>query len=190
MSNKSTCGLTAPEQKKVTVLFTQANSIYKELGTDNWDIHRDATKWKGGNAIIAHPPCRAWGNYAQWAKPRPGEKYLAIWAIRQARMHGGIVEHPRRSRLWKRLKITANGKPDHWGGYAISIDQFWFGHRAKKDTWLYIKGITLQKLPLIPIRFDSITHNVEMMGKKEREATPRKLAEWLIQTAELINANK
>lgn len=174
----------------VTVLFTQTNSIYNQLGTDNWDIHRDATKWPGGNAIIAHPPCRAWGNYRQWAKPRPGEKDLAIWAIQQARAWGGIVEHPKTSQLWKTLQIPKPGQqPDPYAGYTISIDQFWYGHRAKKDTWLYIKGINLQQLPLIPIRYDCITRTVEDMGKKEREATPLALANWLIQTATLINEN-
>lgn len=176
--------------KKISVLFTRTNSIYNQLGTDNWDIKRDAKKWPGGNAIIAHPPCRAWGNYRHKSKPLPGEKYLTIWAIRQVRINGGILEHPRTSQIWKRLKIRPGQKPDHWGGYAISIDQLWFGHRAKKDTWLYIKGINIMKLPKIPLNLDYSITNIENMGKNEREATPIKLARWLIETATIINNNK
>lgn len=175
-------------EKKISVLFTQTKSIYNQLGTDNWDIKRDAKNWPGGNAIIAHPPCRAWGNYSNKAKPIPGERELAIWAIEQIRKWGGILEHPRTSRLWKEMKLPRPGEqPDQYEGFSISIDQYWFGHRGKKNTWLYIKGTTLQKLPIIPLKLGRATYKVEDMGKKERAATPRRLAEWLIKTAEIIN---
>ncbi|AXH78092.1 MAG: hypothetical protein [Microviridae sp.] len=175
----------------ITVLFTQKNSIYQKFNTDNWDIEKDATKWPGGNTIIAHPPCRAWGNYRNKAKPRPKEKELAIWAINQIRINNGILEHPSRSKLWETMNLPIPGqRQDHYGGYSISIDQHWFGHRAKKNTWLYIKGIPINKLPLIPISLNAILTTVEKMGKKEREATPIKFAEWLIKTATLIELNK
>jgi len=175
----------------ITVLFTKHNSIYNKLGTDNWDIKRDARKWPGGNAIIAHPPCRSWGNYSQWAKPREGEKELAIWAIEQVRKWGGIVEHPRTSKLWKTMGIPRpNEKPDQWGGFTISIDQYWFGHRAKKDTWSYIKGCILHNIPSYPYKLGNQYNVVENMGKSEREATPIKLAEWLIEIATIIETNK
>lgn len=174
-----------------TILFTKKNSIYKELNTDTWDITRDATKYTGTEPVIAHPPCRAWGNYRHMAKPTPGEKYLAIWAIRKIRQNGGVLEHPKGSTLWKRLKLPkGKDQPDHWGGWTLNIDQKWFGHRAKKNTNLYIVGTTKKNIPGIPITLEKHITTIENMGKPEREKTPKALAIWLIQLIEIIKMNK
>lgn len=169
------------------ILFAQQNSIYKEFNTDIWDIIRDAKKWPGGEPIIAHPPCRAWGNYSHKAKPRPGEKELAIWAIEQVREWGGIVEHPASSKLWKTIGATT--KPDLYGGWILNIDQHWFGHRAIKRTNLYIVGCKPKEIPPIPLKLRQTTTTVERMGKKEREKTPKDLAEWLIKLIFVIKQN-
>jgi len=91
----------------VSVLFARQDSIYKTLtDCDVWDIERDALKWPGGNPIIAHPPCRAWGSLRHFAKPRPGERELALWAVKQVRAEGGVLEHPARSLLWAEREHT------------------------------------------------------------------------------------
>lgn len=101
----------------VAVLFARQDSIYKSLpGCDVWDIERDARKWPGGAPIVAHPPCRAWGRLRSFAKPRVGERELALWAVDQIRLHGGVLEHPAGSQLWQEKPLPEPGERDEWGG--------------------------------------------------------------------------
>lgn len=172
----------------ISVIFTRRDSIYKHLNQDCWDKTRNAHKWPGGNAIIAHPPCRAWGDYSWKSNHTPEEKQLAIWAIHKIRLWGGILEHPRKSKI--RQYLPEPGKIDKWGGYTIYIQQKWFGHPAEKETLLYIVGIKQQELPLIPITFDTTTNTIQNMSIRQREHTPIKLAQWLIYIANQIENNK
>ena len=110
------------------------------MGLDCWDIERNALNWAGGNPIVAHPPCRAWGQLSHFAKPREGEKELAIYSINQIRKYGGVLEHPRASKLWKEMNLPTGSQVDEFGGYTLCINQSWFGHRAEKKTLLYICG--------------------------------------------------
>lgn len=131
---------TLPPQT-VAVLFARADSIYKTIpGTDVWDIERNARLWPGGAPVVAHPPCRAWGRLRQFAKPRKGERQLAIWSVRQVRQFGGVLEHPVGSLLWKKAGLPPPGQTDHYGGWTLPIHQNWWGHRAEKATLLYIVG--------------------------------------------------
>lgn len=177
------------------VLFTRRDSIYKTLGVDCWDIGRDARKWPGGTPIVAHPPCRAWGQLAHLAKPRPDEKELALFSIEQIRKYGGVLEHPRGSRLWPEY-LPLPGSFDEYGGYSICVDQSWWGHKARKSTLLYIVGCPQKDLPPIPLNFDCIKYTVSSRIKKksgrramkeitkiEREQTPIEFAKWLIEVA-------
>jgi hypothetical protein len=181
----------------VSILFVRKDSIYKSLGVDCWDIERDARLWPGGNPIVAHPPCRAWGQLAHFAKPRMDEKELAIFAINQIRKHGGVLEHPRASRLWKHMKLPMPGQgADEYGGYSVCVNQSWWGHLAVKKSLLYIVGCDLKDLPIMPIKFDAITHTVSSqiklksgkrtkkeLTKEQREETPLDFAKWLIEVA-------
>lgn len=188
------------KSKSVTALFVRKNSIYKELVLDCYDIERDARSFKGETPVITHPPCRAWGQLSHFAKPRPGEKELAFFAIQKVRSNGGVLEHPRASKLFPGY-LPYPGSYDSYGGFTISIDQFWFGHKAKKSTFLYICGCRKKDLPRIPLRFDCIEHVVgrnsrtkskwkKEITKSEREQTPPALAKWLIQVAENCALNK
>ena len=164
-----------------------------------YDKDRDARTFQGEMPVVAHPPCRAWGRLRHFAKPEPGEKQLAVWAVTQVRKWGGVLEHPECSQLWERMNLPLGNQRDPYGGYTISIDQFWWGHRARKRTWLYICGVDPNQLPEIPLRFDAITHTVSTtmhrnrkyfrpkptITKAEREATPKEFAEWLVKTARL-----
>lgn len=184
----------------VSVLFARSDSNYFNLkGVDVFDKNRDARTYKGGTPIVAHPPCRAWGRLRWNAKPEPGEKELAIWAVEQIRTHGGVLEHPESSQLWKELDLPFGSNTDQYGGFTLSVDQFWFGHRARKRTWLYIVGIKPGEVPPYPLKFDAITHTVltnmrrkrawykpkPEITKAEREHTPPKFAEWLVALARL-----
>jgi hypothetical protein len=178
---------------RVAILFARPDSIYKTLdGCDVWDIDRDALRWNGGSPVIAHPPCRAWGRLRQFAKPREGERRLALWSLKQVRRWGGVVEHPASSLLWSVASVPEVGKRDVFGGYLLWISQWWFGHRADKPTLLYIVGCEPDDLPPIPYQIGEPTHVIQSrkrvgyrphVSKAEREHTPLALAEWLVKVA-------
>ena len=180
----------------VAVLFARSDSIYKTLpGTDVYDAERDARTWGGGLPVVAHPPCRAWGAFAMFAKPRDDEKALAPWAIEQIRKFGGVLEHPNASKLWPAMGLPEPGKTDKFGGWTLPIHQHWFGHRAEKKTRLYIVGCKPQNIPDMPMVLGEATHVIGDVGraskgtkrpevsKAEREHTPPALAVWLVELA-------
>lgn len=186
----------------VSALWVRRDSVYKTLGVDSWDIDRDAMQWPGGNSCIVHPPCRAWGKLKHFSKHSDDEKIMAIYAVECVRLFGGVLEHPQGSALWKD-RLPLPGTIDIYGGYSILIDQSWFGHKAKKRTFLYIVGCRERDLPEIPISFDAIEHCItsskrknsigyilKEISKSDRERTPVALAKWLINVALLCNKNR
>lgn len=184
---------------EVSILYCRRDSVYKELAMDCWDADRDARNYAGSNPVVAHPPCRAWGRLKGFAKPRHDEKQLALISVDVIRKFGGVLEHPAHSDLWKEKPLPKPGEFDKWGGFSICVDQFWFGHKARKKTFLYICGVSKKDLPPIPIRFEAITHYVgfpkswkgksrygmKEVSKREREHTPENFAKWLIEVAKL-----
>lgn len=152
----------------VAALFVRSDSIYKQLpDIDCWDADRDARNYMGYYPVIAHPPCRAWGQLSHFAKPRRDGKELAIHAIELIRTVGGVLEHPRGSKLWKHLNLPMPGQTDEFGGFTICIDQFQFGHKAQKRSLLYICGTKPSRLPAIPLRFDAVEFTVASKIKKK-----------------------
>ena len=181
--------------RQVAVLFARTDSVYKSLpGCDVYDLERDALTWPGGCPVVAHPPCRAWGRLRAFAKPRDGEKSLAIWAIEKVRAWGGVLEHPWGSSLWDGRLPLPGEAADRYGGWTLPLCQFWFGHRAEKATWLYIVGVPADSisLPLVlgPAPRVIASSRKRKAGrtrievtKREREATPPAFAEWLCELA-------
>lgn len=180
----------------VAVLFARADSIYKTLpDCDVYDIDRDARNYAGSSPVVAHPPCRSWGAFAMFAKPRHDERALAPWSIEQIRRCGGVLEHPNASRLWPEMGLPEPGKSDEFGGWTLPIHQHWFGHRAEKKTRLYIVGCRPQDIPDMPMVLGQATHVIgdvrdpltgkyrPEISKPEREKTPPQLAEWLVELA-------
>lgn len=183
-------------ESTVAILFARADSIYKSIpGCDVYDIERDARTWPGGTPIVAHPPCRAWASLRHCAKPRPGEKDLAHFAIAQVRRWGGVLEHPRKSTLWPIAGLPEPGRRDEFGGWTLPIHQYWWGHRAEKATRLYIVGCDPTSIPPMPLKLGRATHTVGLwsgrnrttcrpsIAKGEFEATPPDLARWLVELA-------
>jgi hypothetical protein len=186
----------------ISALFVREDSIYKKLGIDSWDINRDVRNFYSNNIVIAHPPCRTWGNLSHFSKGSKEEHNLSILAANIVRINGGILEHPRTSKLFNSI-LPYPGTTDVYGGFTINIDQFWFGHEAKKNTFLYICGIDKSELLPIPLRFACVTYAIggsrkknsnyfvkKDLSRKKREATPLTLAVWLIETAKIIRSKR
>jgi hypothetical protein len=182
----------------IAALYVRADSVYKSMGLDAWDIERDAAKYSGPHPIIAHPPCRSWGRFRKLAKPRPGEKELGVLAVAQVRTWGGVLEHPQASSLWKacNLPLPRRGAVDEFGGFTLDVEQYWWGHKAKKRTWLYVCGCKPSDVPSMPIRISEPEYYVTpgnlrkgdagykpSITKSEREATPPEFAKWLADLA-------
>lgn len=192
----------------VAALFCRSDSIYKSLpGVDVYDIDRNALTFDQPLPVIAHPPCRAWGQLRKLANPRPGEKELAIFAVDTVRKNGGVLEHPRSSTLWPALDLPLPGSFDDFGGWTFPIFQSWFGHKADKPTYLYIVGLLPSDLPDFPLSLGSALYVCGSPGRRldgsrlhkgdpgwrpeitkaEREHTPPALANWLVSIARSIN---
>jgi hypothetical protein len=188
----------------VAVLFARKDSVYKTFpDCDVFDVDRNALNYSGGRPIVAHPPCRAWGQLAHMANPRPGERELALWAVDMVRLYGGVLEHPRASRLWKEKPLPKVGDIDAWGGFTLKVNQFDWGHKAEKATNLYICGCVPNDVPELPQRTGRPTHVIASSSarqhrghpcfrpevtRREREATPPAFAEWLVELAGLCRA--
>lgn len=169
----------------VAALFCRDDSIYKKIeGVEVYDEARDARTYDGPWPVVAHPPCRAWGNFAMFAKPAPHERNLARLAVGLVREFGGVLEHPFGSKLWKAQSLPEVGKRDAWGGWTLVIDQHWWGHRAQKRTKLYIVGVEPAQIPAPPLKLGKAEFVVGDVGrastgddrpeisKAEREHTP------------------
>lgn len=174
---------------QVAVLFARENSNYfKYPDLDIYPASRDARTYNGNLPVICHPPCRMWGRLAHWAKYSQEEKDLALFAVDQVRKCGGVLEHPAYSKLWDTEKLLPlPGQKDDFGGFTLPVWQGYFGHRAPKDTWLYIVGVNPKKLPLIPLSLGLPDGRIEKMGKSERESTPTDFCEFLIKIAKAAN---
>jgi len=179
--------------RTVAVLFADRDSVYKSLpGCDVYDIQRDATTFAGGCPVVAHPPCRGWGRLRHMAKPLHGEIALAPWAVHAVERWGGVLEHPAGSQLWPFCRLPLPGTAGD-RGFAITVDQCHWGHRARKATWLYICGGHPEAMPAEPepsgpppcvvdtsMRGDGRRPRI---SHRERSATPRAFAEWLCDLA-------
>lgn len=176
----------------VVALYIDVKGPYPKL-LDKWyDVKKDATKYKGPFPIVAHPPCGKWGNLSHFSKEKT--KNLGIIALRQVRKYGGVLEHPRFSKLFADLPLP--GCSDEFG-FTIEVSQCDFGHVAKKWTWLYICGFKgrLPKLPeqRQPTHWCSGTRTkgfrgtvppgIKICSPQQRRRTPVDFAKFLIKIA-------
>lgn len=178
----------------VAVLFARSDSIYKSMpGCDVYDKDRDARNFKGGAKVVAHPPCRSWSRMRHFARPEPGEKELALLAIDFVRKNGGVLEHPASSSLFLNGHLPLPGQHDEFG-FTTCVDQYWWGHLARKRTWLYIVGVSARDLPVMPIVLgdaEFVCCGVGARSKRKkteiskawRERTPVDFAHWLCEVA-------
>lgn len=181
----------------IPILFTMKGSNYEFLAHNLFDAERNALTYFGKSAAVYHPPCRLWSRMKAFSTAPKEEKWLAIWAIRMIRLHGGVLEHPLGSNLLRLLPLP--GTIDAYGGHTHVLSQRWFGHTCEKKTFVYIVGIRPSEVPQMPITFDLPTHKVstskrsttgKVLHGSARSYTPLEFAKWLILIAELIEAKK
>jgi len=173
--------------RRVAVLCGRRDSVYLQIpGVDVFCSRRDARTFDGSCPCVTHPPCRHWGklkHFAAKSAGRENERNLARFCADRVRRFGGVLEHPAFSELW-----TDQGFPrpgcETKDGCTVSFPQFWFGHRGRKDTWIFVSGLRLVDLPPLPYRLETSDRvDVASMSTAEREHTPPDLARWLVDVA-------
>lgn len=146
-------------QTTVAALFVQQHGVYFGMpNIDPWDIYRDARTYAGPHPVVAHPPCKRWGRFWHGSPSDPHKFGLGddggcfVSAIGAVRRYGGVLEHPADSRAWDAHGLN---KPDRCGGWVVAdnaggwtcyVEQGFYGHAARKPTWLYAVGCELPSL--------------------------------------------
>lgn len=206
----------------IAVLFAQKYGVYHGLpDIDLWDKPRDARQYKGPWPVVAHPPCARWGRYwyggptliktREYLKKGDDEGCFAA-ALAAVRNFGGVLEHPEASHAWRHFGLLPPLRCGEWsiadwqGGWTCCVEQGWYGHRARKPTWLYAKSVELPSLRWGHakgnfLRLDDGSHSKEerrgkiklgtisQLPHREREATPVEFRDVLIAMALSVNAS-
>lgn len=183
----------AIDARRVSVLFVARDSEYFSLPVDCYDARRDALTFRGIGPVIAHPPCRLWSMLRSFSTAPEGERELAHFALLVVRRNGGVLEHPAGSKFWPAAGLPRPGAPpDQFGGWTLPVSQKWWGHRARKRTWLYIVGCAPADVPAMPIHMrphqvvcagPGSTSRLPGLGQLERDRTPRAFAWWFEELA-------
>lgn len=184
--------------EKIAVLYARQDSIYKNYDLEVFDSVRNAYNYTGSAPVICHPPCRAWSRLRSFSKHDLSELGTAFHAFTLVKQNGGVFEHPSSSLFFKKYILSQKSNFQH-KEFVVGVDQSWFGHKAKKNTWLFVSGISHADLPPYPLSMDAIQHTVSTskksksgkklnpkreISKADRERTPKLFAEWLISIAE------
>ena len=192
----------------IAALFVQRNGAYFGLdGVDPWDEARDARTYAGPHPVVAHPPCARWCRLAglveaRWGHRRGEDGGCFASALASVRRWGGVLEHPAYSDAWAAHGInrppTGGGwvNADMFGGWTCYVEQFRYGHPAKKATWLYAFGVELPELRWGLLADNASTALVswcgnhvktgerrERVGKARAAATPPEFREALLSIA-------
>ncbi len=188
----------------IAALFVDAKGVYSSMpGVDCWGKDRDARKYPGPHAVVAHPPCHLWGNLARvnfkrygGEHNRPGNDGGCFQsAVASVRCWGGVLEHPAKSWAWS-LHGLPCPKQGGWnttlvpGEYVCEVFQAAYGCKARKKTWLFYKS----EIRPIELRWDcppvthQISHNSRGNNKptlsgRAASATPKAFAEILVRLA-------
>ena len=175
----------------VAALYIDPEGPYVGLeGVEAWDLARDARQYRGPWPVVAHPPCKRWGNY--WMGSPSSQKRFhrgdddgcfaaALWAVRT---FGGVIEHPADSSAWDWFGLFTPPRlgwgwstADRFGGRSCAVTQGRYGHVARKLTWLYA---VLPSYPILDWRESDTTGTVELMRKSQRHITPKPFRDMLL----------
>lgn len=173
----------------VAALYVQRGGCYFGLpDVDPWDEVRDARLYAGPHPVVAHPPCGTWGSFARSGltlRHLGDDDGCFEAALKTVRRWSGVLEHPAESSAWAAfglLRPPAEGwaAADFEGGWTCVVDQGHYGHRARKPTWLYARGVALPSL-----RWGASADRVpyKVLGHTERAATPPAFRDILLDMA-------
>jgi hypothetical protein len=194
----------------IAALFVDQHGAYSDLpAIDLWHEDRDARLYSGPYPVVAHPPCQRWGRFWHGSPRKPFQFKLGddngcfAAALTSVRRWGGVLEHPADSHAWRAHGLLAPPRAGGWivadwhGGWTCYVEQGFYGHPARKGTWLYAHGVELPSLRwgegeqrLDPVMVERHGYEyarrkglVSMVGGKRkteiRNATPREFAELL-----------
>jgi hypothetical protein len=175
----------------IAALFVEKNGVYFDLpGVDPWDEERDARLYDGPWPVVAHPPCKRWGRFAGQVERRFGHRIgddagCFQSALEAVHTYGGVIEHPAYSHAWDWFDLPEPKWRGGWthalnGGASCYVEQWQYGHPAKKATWLYAYGVGLPELQWGYTPDNAPGHSVRWSkvrypGDDGRERLPR---EW------------
>jgi hypothetical protein len=188
------CARSTKRRSDVVALYVDHRGPYPRLVRDWYDPVRDARTYAGPLPVVAHPPCGPWGQLRTLCK-RPEDRPLALHALNVVRAFGGILEHPRGSKLWAEAGLPFPGMlPDRYGGFTLEVEQVAWGHACRKPTWLYIVGVDVRDAEAVLDRTGGEpTHQIrgsrangrdlKAASAEIRRRTPRAFAECLLNVA-------
>lgn len=143
----------------IAALFVEPNGPYYGIDdVDPWNEDRDARLYDGPHPVIAHPPCKRWGRFWHGSPSNPHQFELGddagcfAAAITAVRKFGGVLEHPADSHAWERFELNEPNRCGGWvvadwqGGWTCYVEQGFYGHVARKPTWLYACKVELPSL--------------------------------------------
>lgn len=141
----------------IAALYVIKDGPYFGLdNVDPWDEARDARLYAGPWPVVAHPPCSRWCRLAGLVEARWGHKKgddggCFASALASVRRWGGVLEHPAYSDAWAHFGLPKPPASGGWvrglcGGWSCHVEQWHYGHRAKKATWLYAFGTDMPSL--------------------------------------------
>jgi hypothetical protein len=143
----------------IAALYVETDGAYFGLpNVDPWDLARDARNYAGPHPVVAHPPCERWGRFWHGSPRKPHQFALGddggcfTAALAAVRQWGGVLEHPADSKAWEAHGLFAPPRSGGWvtadflNGWTCYVEQGFYGHAARKPTWLYANGVDLPSL--------------------------------------------
>ncbi len=190
--------------ENVVALYVDPLGPYPAIVRQWFDADRNAMGYRGSLPVVAHPPCGPWSRLSQLHKSAV-EIALAPHAVATVQRCGGVLEHPRGSKLFDACHLPKPGDcPDAFDGYTIEVCQCDWGHVARKRTWLYIVGVPFGALPPMPEprepthwasggrtrssrQGSPVPPGIKVCSAQQRRRTPPSFAAWLVSVAAQVS---
>ena len=198
----------------VAAIYVDGRGSYPGTVAHWWDIKRDARTYDLDLPVVAHPPCQRWCRLAglveaRWGHKRGDDGGTFAHALATLRNVGGVLEHPAYSDAWAAHGLPRPPTGGAWvpGTHACEwtcyVEQWRYGHAAKKATWLYYVGLQRPfdlRFGLVPGHRSKAlvswcgNHTKQgdtrpRLGKKAAIATPPEFRETLIALARLARSD-
>ncbi len=138
---------------RIAALYVAPGGVYYDIeGVEPWGLpDRDAREYKGPHPVLAHPPCSRWCRLAglveaRWGYKKGDDGGCFKAALEAVRKWGGVIEHPAYSDAWAAYNLNRPPSRGGWvnadfqGGWTCYVEQWRYGHPAKKATWLFVSG--------------------------------------------------